>query len=173
MCVMLLMVTSCVSGESEDFVTPAMMEAGTEAPDFTITTAEHPEGFTLSSLRGKYVFLEFWASWCPDCRKVNDRVKALHATYESDKLVFVGVSFDRTYEALTEYMAAQQMTWIQQWEAKGMKESPVSIAYGIKWIPTFYLIDPEGKVVKGSIEVGDMETLLKDMSAQFAAHPAQ
>lgn len=160
-CMMLLTVMACVSGESEDYVAPSLMEEGTEAPDFLIKTAEQPDGFLLSSLRGKYVFVEFWASWCPDCRKVTEKMKNLYDTYASDKLVFLGVSFDRTEEAWNTYITEQGLNWIQHWEQDGMSASAVSTAYNIKWIPTFYLIDPEGKVVKGSIEISDMENTLK------------
>ena len=166
-CMMLLVVMSCVSGESEDYVTPSLMEVGTEAPDFLIKTTDQPDGFLLSSLQGKYVFIEFWASWCPDCRKVTENMKTLYNTYASDKLVFLGVSFDRTEDAWTTYISEQGLDWLQHWEEDGMSASAVSIAYNIKWIPTFYLLDPEGKVVKGSIEISDMESTLEEMAEEF------
>ncbi len=163
-CMMLLSVMACVSEESEDYVAPTLMEAGTEAPDFLIKTADQPEGFLLSSLRGKYVFVEFWASWCPDCRKVTETMKNLYATYASDNLVFVGVSFDRTADAWNTYVSEQGLDWIQHWEQDGMRKSAVATAYNIKWIPTFYLLDPEGKVVKGAIEISEMEQALQEIA---------
>lgn len=163
----LLSLTSCISGGDEDYQAPPMMEKGTEAPDFTISTAGEGEAYTLSSLRGKYVFLEFWASWCPDCQSVTSRVTYLFDTYASDNLVFLGVSFDHTQEELQTYATEHGMDWPHQWEPLGMKGSSIAQAYNVQWIPTFYLIDPSGKIVKGSVEVGEMETLLHDMAEDF------
>ncbi len=160
---MSLLMMSCTSGGDDDTVSSSMLETGTKAPDFLIVTTDQPDGFLLSSLQGQYVFIEFWASWCPDCQSVTDDVVALYNTYASDNLVFLGVSFDRTEEAWQTYISEQGMNWLQHWEEDGMSASEVSIAYNIKWIPTFYLIDPQGKIVKGSIEISDMEDTLKEM----------
>lgn len=166
-CVTLLSLTSCISEGGDDYQAPVMLDPGTDAPDFTIDTDGEGGGYALSSLRGRYVFLEFWASWCPDCQSVTDRVTHLHDTYASESLVFLGVSFDHTREELLDYATAHGMDWAHQWEPAGMSGSSVAQAYGVRWIPTFYLIDPEGKVVKGSVEIGEMETLLHDMSDRF------
>lgn len=69
-----------------------LLKPGTEAPDFTLKDINGTE-YTLSQLRGNYVVLDFWASWCPDCRKDVPMLKELYAKY-GERIKFVSVSFD-------------------------------------------------------------------------------
>lgn len=78
----LLCMASCtVGGDDDNEYGKGMLEEGTIAPDFMIYTDSRPEGFALSSLRGQYVLIEFWASWCPDCQKETENMKQMYATY--------------------------------------------------------------------------------------------
>ena len=77
----LLCMASCtVGGDGDNEYGKGMLEEGTIAPDFMIYTDSRPEGFALSSLRGQYVLIEFWASWCPDCQKETENMKQMYAT---------------------------------------------------------------------------------------------
>lgn len=148
---------SCVlNDDSEDEVSKNLLDVGTEAPDFMIYTNDNPEGFLFSTLRGKCVVLEFWRSWCSDCQAAEPTVKALHTQYASNDTVFVGVSFDTDSTAWQGYIDEHELNWIQFTELKAMKESPVAALYGVKWTPTFYIIDAKGKIEYGTIEVDDL-----------------
>lgn len=70
-----------------------MLKPGTAAPDFTLPTLAGKK-FSLSQLKGKVVVLDFWASWCPDCRRDAPNVVRLYREYKDKGVVFVGISFD-------------------------------------------------------------------------------
>lgn len=129
-----------------------LLRPGTEAPDFTVANAGAGyDGMSLRSLRGKYVVLDFWASWCPDCRKDIGKLRNMHRRFASDSIVFVGVSFDKSEEAWRKCVADSSMTWMQHREQKPWKETQVSKDYHINWIPSMYLIGPDGRVVLGTV----------------------
>jgi len=144
-------------GDGED---TSPLETGTPAPDFTI----HPDGqetdFRLSDLRGKRVVLVFWASWCPDCRNETEVLKELYGTFASDRTVFIGISFDTDEEAWRKYIADNGMVWLQHREQKPWQESTLATAYNIKWIPTLYLIDEDGKVAFATADAAGMKAAL-------------
>lgn len=163
--VALFCLSACtVNGDDIDEYGSGLLQKGTPAPDFTIYTDSHPEGFALSSLQGQYVLIEFWASWCPDCQKETENMKRLYATYAPLGVVFVGVSFDTDKEEWQQYIQDNGLDWIQYSELKPWKESTLSTAYNVKWIPTLYLIDKEGRVVQGTVDVNAMDTLLASLN---------
>ena len=163
--IMMLCMSSCVYGSDEaatDYDSE-LLPAGTAAPDFRIPADGNPGGVTLSSFRGKYVVLEFWASWCPDCRKVTGKVRDMHSRFASDSVVFVGVSFDTNRDTWTKYVRDNGMDWLQLCELKPWKETTVSKAYGVKWIPAFYIISPDGKILAGSVSPEKIEARLEEL----------
>lgn len=127
-----------------------LLKPGTAAPDFALPT---PAGDTLrlSSLRGHYVVLDFWASWCPDCRKDAPEIVRLYNMYKDRDVQFVGVSFDTDKQAWTAALEKLGIAYTQVSELKKWKTTEVSKDYAVKWIPSVYLIDPQGKVVIGTV----------------------
>ena len=116
---------------SKNFLTP-----GTEAPNFTLITSSG-QNFELSSQRGRYVVLDFWASWCGDCRKIRSRMDKLSKNCNIDSIVFVGVSYDTDKDTWMNYLKDDiKDQIIQVSELKKWKETETSQQYGIKWIPT-------------------------------------
>ncbi len=157
----LLCMASCtVGGDDDNEYGKGMLEEGTIAPDFMIYTDSRPEGFALSSLRGQYVLIEFWASWCPDCQKETENMKQMYAAYAPQGVVFVGVSFDTDRDQWQQYISENGLSWIQFSELKPWKESSISTAYNVRWIPTLYLIDKDGRVVLGTVSVAEMSSRL-------------
>ena len=137
-------------------------KGGEVAPDFTLPTAAGPE-FTLSSLRGKYVLVDFWASWCGPCRAENPRLKALYQQYQPKGLELVSVSVDSDGGKWRKAVGQDQLPWIQVSDLKGW-ESPAAQLYGVLAVPSSVLLDPAGRVVardlRGEALVKKLHTLL-------------
>ncbi len=135
-----------------------LVEVGEKAPDFTLTGLDG-KTYTLSDLKGKTVVIDFWATWCPDCRKEIDYLVSLHKKFP--KVMFVGVSFDTDKEQLETFVEEHGMDWLQLSEGyKAWKETKVSEDYGVKWIPTKYVISPKGKVLLSTVVTEKVEAFL-------------
>lgn len=127
-----------------------LLKPGTDAPDINLQTIDGKQ-FSLKSLRGKYVVLDFWASWCPDCRKDSPYIMSLYEKFAPKGIEFVGVSFDTKAEAWKNGVKKLGIKYTQVSDMKHMRESAVAQTYCVKWIPTVYVVDPEGKVVLGTV----------------------
>ena len=135
------------------------IEIGSQAPEI-----EAPdilgETVRLSDYLGSYVVLDFWASWCRDCRAEMPAVKSLYSVYAPKGVAFFGVSFDNDLDALINYGVENNIEWMQVCNQIKWKENPISAAYDLHWIPTMFLIDPEGKVAGIAFTAAEMEKLL-------------
>jgi peroxiredoxin len=139
-----------------------LVQPGEVAPDFKMNTIDgHP--FQLSKLKGKTVVLDFWASWCPDCRKDAPAVVKLYDTYHSDDVVFVGVSMDTDVAAWRKVAKQFGIEYLQVSELKKFHDTDISKAYGVKWIPSIVVVDPEGKVALATVVVDKLEQYLSQI----------
>ena len=136
-----------------------LLKPGADAPDIKLNTIDG-KPFSLKDLRGKYVVLDFWASWCPDCRKDAPFVMELYKKFHAKGVEFVGVSFDKTREAWRNGVEKLGIEYMQVGDLKQMRESEVAKAYHVKWIPTVYVIDPQGKVALGTVVSDKVSSLL-------------
>lgn len=127
-----------------------LLRPGTAVPDFTLNDLDG-NARSIKEFRGKKVVLVFWASWCPDCRAEVPALQAMEAAVDPKQVVFVSVSFDRTFEAFEKYVKENGLGGVQLYDAAGKKDSAVAAGYHIKWIPSLYLIDASGKVVLGTV----------------------
>ena len=159
----------------------AKVRPGSPAPDFT-TTDINGKPFTLSSLRGKVVILDFWASWCGPCRKSNPHMRELYDKYHSRGLDFVYVSDDdRKPEAWRKAVEQDKLVGEGyhhvlrgvKWDrSKGMegidRSNDISDKYAIQFLPTKYLIDKKGNIVckidenENAVIDARLETLLNE-----------
>lgn len=139
-----------------------LLQPGTEAPDFTITNAQYPQGLKLSELRGSWVVLDFWASWCPDCRKDIPRMVELYQQYKDKGVRFVGVSFDTDSTTWASCIEKNGMGWTQYSELKKWKkETTIDTLYKVNWIPTTYLIDREGVISTATVSIDKLADALE------------
>ena len=115
---------------------------------------------TQADFAGKYVVYDFWATWCPDCREDVPAMKDLYAKY-GDKVTFVGISFDTDPEKLDAFVAENGIGWTQLSDFVTKKESKVAEDFRVKWIPSMYLVDPDGKVVLGTVMVSKLVLALE------------
>ncbi len=141
-----------------------LLAKGTAAPNFTLKTPDGKD-VSLKDFQGKYVVLDFWASWCPDCRKDAPEVKALWEKY-GDKVAFVGVSFDTEKEKWADYINENGLGWCHVSPLAKWKETQVSQDYKVNWIPSMYIIDPEGKVVLGTVMIDKLAKELETVAGK-------
>lgn len=141
-----------------------MLKPGTRAPEFRLKTYDGRE-ITLSQYRGSYVVLDFWASWCPDCRRDIPAMKALYEQFRDYGVEFVGVSFDTDRELWAKtYWGKYQMHWTQVSELKKFRKNTViDQQYKIDWIPSMYLVDPDGKIVMGTVDINKLKAKLESL----------
>lgn len=143
---------------------------GVIASDFTSTDINGKQ-FTLSSLRGHYVILDFWASWCVPCRKSMPHVKALYAKYKDKGLKVVCVASDDGAEAKWRKAVADDATEMFHHVLSGLKQkadgsydksNDIGENYAVHYLPTKFLIDPEGKIVDKMDDEG-LDAKLKEI----------
>lgn len=147
-----------------------MSAPGVVASDFTSTDINGKQ-FTLSSLKGHYVILDFWASWCVPCRKSMPHIKALYAKYKEKGLDVVCVASDDNAEAKWRKAVADDGTEMFHHVLTGMKQNAdgsydksndIGENYAVHYLPTKFLIDKEGKIV-GKMNDHELDAKLKDI----------
>ncbi|HMH22675.1 MAG TPA: TlpA disulfide reductase family protein [Puia sp.] len=131
---------------------------GSVAPNFTQNdTAGKP--VSLSSFKGKYVLVDFWASWCGPCRRENPAVLKAYKKYHPKGFTVLGVSLDDDKDKWLEAIKEDKLGWAQVSDLKGWKNSAARL-YGINGIPMNFLLDKDGKIVAKGLRGDDLEKKL-------------
>ena len=158
---MLMAMVSTTTAQSLDEKYAAdLLPVGTKAPDLVDPTHKvHP----IDDFHGRCVVLDFFASWCGDCRKDMPEMKRLYTQYDIQGVNFIGISFDTDADKLQEYMDKEQMPWRVLSELEKMKDSKMAKDYHIQWIPTMYLLDTEGHVVLATVEIEKLKAKLEEL----------
>lgn len=146
-------------------VRAANLKVGSEAPDISGLTPEGQE-VTLSDFRGKYVFIDFWASWCAPCRREIPHLKeALAYSDNSDRLIVLSYSIDSKRTDWVNCIAKNQLThknWVHISTLKGWNSEGAQL-FSVKGVPFTALIDPEGNVVAFGLRGEEMVKRLKNI----------
>lgn len=139
---------------------------GTLAPDFTQNDVSG-KPVKLSSFRGKYVLLDFWASWCGPCRQENPNVVRIFNKYKDKNFTVLGVSLDRPdgKAAWLNAIKDDGLTWTHVSDLKYWNNAAASL-YFVQSIPQNFLIDPDGKIVAKNLRGAELESKLIELLAK-------
>ncbi|MBC8035341.1 MAG: AhpC/TSA family protein [Chitinophagaceae bacterium] len=134
---------------------------GKPAPDLSMPSVSG-ESITVSSFKGKYVLLDFWASWCGPCREENPNVVKAYQKYKGKNFTVLGVSLDKSREAWIKAIQDDKLDWpqmsdLQYWNSKAVD------TYKFEGIPFNVLIDPQGIVIAQGLRGFDLENKLAEL----------
>ncbi|MBS1585594.1 MAG: AhpC/TSA family protein [Bacteroidetes bacterium] len=155
-------INKMLAGPAQQQAEPSAGPAeGTTAPDIDLPT---PEGnkIALSSFKGKYVLLDFWASWCGPCRHENPNVVAAFQKYKSKNFTVFSVSLDNSKDKWQEAIKRDNLTWTHVSDLKGWG-SDAAAMYGVQSIPANFLLDPSGKIIARDLRGDDLEAKLQEV----------
>ena len=140
------------------------VETGNKFVDFTAIDTSGEE-VKLSSLvgKGKWVLVDFWATWCGPCRKELPYLKAAYEKYGDKGLVILGVSVDNDADAWRAFVENNEMTWINVIDVDEDKRASAADLYGITVIPTNFLISPDGRIEAKNLRGDGVEERLSEI----------
>lgn len=183
----LLLVLAAVQGVQAQ--QRSSLTRGTDAPEIVAKDTLGVE-HRLSSLKGMWVVVDFWASWCGDCRREIPELKKVYEDYgccyacqggkqakgckchasadavcgcESTGIAFVSLSMDTDAKAWKNCLRKERFPWLQLSNLEPWKESKITKAYDVHWLPTMFLIDPNGKIVCDVLTAKDLREKLAEM----------
>jgi peroxiredoxin len=134
---------------------------GTDALEFTQTDVDGKE-VALSSFRGKYVLVDFWASWCRPCREENPNVVAAYNRFSSKNFTILGVSLDRERDAWINAIKKDGLVWTQVSDLQFWNNAAAAL-YRVQGIPQNFLIDPNGKIIGKNLRGPELEAKLCEL----------
>jgi peroxiredoxin len=134
---------------------------GNQASDFTQKDISGKD-VSLSSYKGNYVLLEFWASWCGPCRAENPNLRRAYAKYKEKGLNILAVSLDDDAGKSKQAVEKDALPWAQISDLKGWN-NVAAVQYAVRGIPANFLIDPQGKIVKRDLRGEDLNKVLAEL----------
>jgi peroxiredoxin len=140
---------------------PIGIQVGQVAPDISLPDASG-KTMPLSSFRGKYVLLDFWASWCGPCRQENPNVVNMHSLYKDKGFTVYSVSLDNNKSNWETAIAKDNLQWNHVSDLK-MWNSVVVTLYQIDGIPLTFLLDPDGKIIAKNLRGPELEKKLSEI----------
>jgi peroxiredoxin len=137
------------------------IQTGNKALPFSQASADG-QAITLDTYKGKYVLLEFWASWCGPCRAENPNLRKQMEIFGSKGFNVLGVSLDKAREPWIKAIEKDGLTWTQVSDLKGWNNE-IAVAYGVKAVPANFLIDPAGNIIAQDLRGEALNHKLKEI----------
>jgi peroxiredoxin len=134
------------------------VQVGHEAPDFMVPSLDGTP-IKLADYKGKYVLVDFWASWCAPCRQENPNVVKAYNTFKDKNFTVLGISLDKDAAAWRKAIADDHLGWNHGGELKDFEGDVVRL-YHVEAIPSNFLIDPKGKIVGKNLRGAELEAFL-------------
>lgn len=140
------------------------VQPGSIAPDFTLLKRDSSK-LSLSTLRGKYTMIDFWASWCHPCRKAIPHWKEVYQTYHDKGFDILSVSDDSKWKDWKIAMDIEKMSWAQVCDEFPIKNMPARVGtlYMVHYIPFYVLLDKQGKILVSSDDEAKIDEKLKEI----------
>jgi peroxiredoxin len=128
------------------------------AADFEAKTPEQIP-IKLSSFKGQYVLIDFWASWCGPCRQENPNVLRAYETFKDKNFTVLGVSIDEKEDAWVKAVKQDGLVWVQLLD----RTAEIAKMYGINAIPKNFLVDPSGKIIAKNLRGSELMSTLQEV----------
>lgn len=136
------------------------VEIGASAPDFAIPDTSG-KVISLHDFKGKYVLVDFWASWCAPCRADNPNILKAYATYRNKNFTVISISLDKTKKNWLDAVNQDHLPWTQLSDLKAFNPGGVAQLYVVSGIPQKFLIGPDGKIIQRTLSFADLSERLK------------
>lgn len=115
--------------------------------------------YNLSQFKGRYILIDFWASWCGPCRKEHPALIKLYETFKTKNFELISISLDDNKSSWINAIKTDRLQWVQLADLKGFKNS-AALQFGVQVIPANFLINPEGIIVAKNMSIEALQSLL-------------
>lgn len=127
------------------FILNAQIKVGDKLPSITLKSSSN-RNVNLTSFHGKYILIDFWASWCGPCRLGNKKLVKLHNEVSSDKMEIIGISIDTDTNKWLKAVEKDKIKFTQLIDSKGF-DAETAIQFGVEELPSKFLFNEEGVLI--------------------------